>query len=418
MITLGIAMLLGLLGLVVDLGYGYFVKQAAQGAADAAVMAAITSANASRGVCGTSVLCQTGYSCPTSPTNSTDFGVACQYAQSNGFVNSGSQTVTLSSGSGVASTAPGVTSKYWITATVSQQLNLGFLSILGFYNGAAGAQSTAAVFVTPNSDCVYTLDTAASGALTVSGNAALTSGCGIRVNSTSASALSVGGKATLSAPSINVTGGSSINNNATVTPSPTNSASAVTDPLAAIPAPSFAGCDHTSYTISSGTVTLSPGVYCNGITISGQANVTFNSGTYVLNGGGLVSSSSNSILTGNGVMFYNTGSAGYSFAPISLAGGTAVTFSAPTSGTYQGILFFQDRSITSTAQNLISGGVNPNISGTIYMPNGYLTYTGNSANSVTLAIIAKDLTVTGTSNLVKDTTGALTATKTTASLIQ
>jgi hypothetical protein len=146
--------------------------------------------------------------------------------------------------------------------------------------------------------------------------------------------------------------------------------------------------------------------------------VTFTSGTYVLNGGGLVSSSSNSVLTGNGVMFYNTGSAGYSFAPISLAGGTSVTFSAPTSGTYQGILFFQDRSITSTAQNLISGGVNPNISGTIYMPNGYLTYTGNSANSVTLAIIAKDLTVTGTSNLVKDTTGALTATKTTASLIQ
>ena len=95
MVNLGITFLLGLLGLVVDVGYGHYVKQAAQGAADAAVMAAITAVGTNPS-CGGSVQCQTGYSCPSNASNATDFGVACLYAQSNGFTNGNGQTVTLS----------------------------------------------------------------------------------------------------------------------------------------------------------------------------------------------------------------------------------------------------------------------------------------------------------------------------------
>ena len=48
-----------------------------------------------------------------------------------------------------------------------------------------------------------------------------------------------------------------------------------------------------------------------------------------------------------GVMFYNTGVSGYTAAPITITGSASVVnMSAPTSGTYQGIAFFQDRSVT------------------------------------------------------------------------
>jgi len=38
MVTVGIVCLMGLMGLVVDLGWGYYQKQVAQAAADSAVM--------------------------------------------------------------------------------------------------------------------------------------------------------------------------------------------------------------------------------------------------------------------------------------------------------------------------------------------------------------------------------------------
>src|SRR4029077_13064535 len=146
------------------------------------------------------------------------------------------------------------------------------------------------------------------------------------------------------------------------------------------------GCDHTYFSASGGNIPLSPGVYCGGIRITGQANLTFAPGNYILNGGGFTSTSSNTIMTGSGVFFYNT-SNGYAFGPITLAGGTNITLSAPTSGTYQGILFYQDRNITSSATSTIPGGSTGNISGTVYMPTADVTFNGNSTTRQTLAFV-------------------------------
>ena len=101
MVTLGIGFLLGVLGLVVDVGYRYFVKQVAQAAADSAALAAVAAAVPTSGACGTAVVCDgTPTNCSASSTNppATDFDSACLYAQKNGFTNSGAQTVTISSG--------------------------------------------------------------------------------------------------------------------------------------------------------------------------------------------------------------------------------------------------------------------------------------------------------------------------------
>lgn len=419
MLTFGIVSLLGLLGLVVDVGYGYYVKQVAQAAADSAVMAAITMAKASGGTCSTGVLCQTGYSCPVSPTSTTDFGVACMYAKANGFTNTGKQAVSISSGTGVPPSNPGITTSYWITVTATQQQGLGFLRILGATGAQISAQATGAVIIGQNSGgCVYVLSPNQGAAMTIKGTSTVWSDCGIYVNSSASNAFSVTGNSTTTSSVINVVGGSSINNNATVSPTPQNGATAAADPLASLPAPSYSGCDYNAYSSSGGTITLNPGVYCGGISITGQANLTLNPGTYILNGGGFTSTSNNTVMNGQGVFFYNT-SNGYTFGPISLAGGTQITLTAPTAGTYKGILFYQDRNINSSATNTIAGGANPTMTGSVYMPTADVSFVGNSATSQTLAFIVRTLTVTGTSYLKKDPTGDLTGmVQSTAALVQ
>ena len=58
------------------------------------------------------------------------------------------------------------------------------------------------------------------------------------------------------------------------------------DPLAGLTPPSVGACNYNNYNFSQGTTTMSPGVYCGGITIMG-GTVTMQPGEYILDGGGL-----------------------------------------------------------------------------------------------------------------------------------
>jgi hypothetical protein len=127
-----------------------------------------------------------------------------------------------------------------------------------------------------------------------------------------------------------------------------------------------------------------------------------------LNGGGMMVSSNNATLTGSGVTFYNT-SSGYTFGSIAITGGATVDLSAPRSGTYKGVLFFQDRSITSSATNSIGGGANQTYTGSLYMPTGSLNYVGGSqTNALTTVLIVNNLNISGDAYLQRDETGDLT----------
>jgi hypothetical protein len=415
MVTMGISFLLGVLGLVVDVGYGYYVKQVAQAAADSAAMAAAVAASSTAGACSASILCQTGYSCPADPTNSTNFGVACLYAKSNGFNVGNGRTVTISSGTGIPPSAPGVHTGYWITVTASQPQYLGFLGAIGLKGGNVEAQATGAILSQGGGGCIYVMDPSLSGSYTVVGTATVNATCGIYVNSTSSSAFTAKGNSVTNANSsvIDVVGGTSINNNATVTPAPATGTTAVDDPLSSLPSPTYSGCDYTSFSASGGNYHFTTrsgvgyAVFCGGLRITGQATLTFDPGMYILNGGGFTSTSNNTVINANNTFFYNT-SNGYSFGPITLAGGTTVNMTAPSSGTYQGILFFQDRNITSSATNTITGGSSGTFSGTIYMPTGNVQFNGNSTTRQTLAFVVDTFTAVGTSYFQADVTGGLT----------
>jgi hypothetical protein len=392
----------GMLGLVIDFGYMHFVKMSAQTAAEAAAQAAIISYHETVGgsnpVCGTGgVVCSTDpATCAsniTTPTNAIEHG--CMYAQNHGF-NSTNQAVTYQAGVGsTPPTAPGMgTAAYWVTFRVVQRVPQLFSAVLGNASGMVAARSTAAV--TGASDCIYALNPHASGSLSVGGTASLVSSCGIYVNSDDTlCAISTNGNGSvLSAPEYDSVGGVCTQN--PLTPAANTGVTPAADPLAALPVPASApySCNHIGTYSPSADTEVYPGVYCGGIHV-GNATYTFSPGTYILVGGGLTTQSSNSHIVGNGgVMFYNTfgnttGGTNYTYSPIQISATSTVSLVAPTSGTYAGILFFEDRN-SPAANDDYGGGATAVYQGIIYAKNASITMYGNSSVSTAYTMLVAD----------------------------
>src|SRR5579862_9739315 len=91
LMTFTIVPMVGLMGLVTDLGYMNYIKQSAQAAADSAVLAALnqfhsTVAGSTYTCTQSGVVCGSAYQCPTNITTpSNAVQTACMYAKQNGF---------------------------------------------------------------------------------------------------------------------------------------------------------------------------------------------------------------------------------------------------------------------------------------------------------------------------------------------
>jgi hypothetical protein len=155
--------------------------------------------------------------------------------------------------------------------------------------------------------------------------------------------------------------------------------------LGYLTAPTVGSCSQTNWSKSSGSWSLSPGVYCGGITLHSSAKATLAAGTYILLGGGLTSDGTSS-LTGTAVTFYNTYDGSHAYKPIFTQDNNTLTVSAPTSGAYEGILFFQDRSVVSAAQNVIAGGA-AKLEGALYFPTTPLVFSSQSSVGAAYTII-------------------------------
>jgi hypothetical protein len=125
-------------------------------------------------------------------------------------------------------------------------------------------------------------------------------------------------------------------------------------------------------------------------------------------GGGLTIDSASTTATGSGVFFYNTSNSSYSYGTLTISGQPNVTFSAPTSGTYQGIFWFTDRAQTSNSQNQINGATTATIQGTLYMPTVPLLYTGESSTGTYTGLVVNTLEINGSTNFKQDPTGQYT----------
>ena len=382
--AMGLLVLLLMAGLGVDVGYLRYQKQQMQKAADAAALA-----GASAKIYGS------------------DYVTAGQNdSKANGFQNglNGIQVNVVSPPTtGPFSTA--ADKDNYVQATVSQLQPTFFMRVGGFNNVNVAATSVASTAGSA-SGCIYVMDPLASSSYKVAGTANVNATCGIQVDSSSSSAYNDTGGGCTTAASIGIVGG--VKSGTCSHPTPVTGVSTFSDPLSALAEPQPTSCTLQSGNINGGTVTLKPdnngiATFCGGINIHGTSpNVTFQPGLYIMYGGGMQINSS-AIVAGNGVTFYNTGtkSGPTGFQPITINGGSGITLSAPTSGTYAGILFFENREIAKNGNinNTITGLAGSTFNGTLYFLNSNLNYEGNSTNNGYTIIIADTLSVLGTSVL-------------------
>ncbi len=321
-------------------------------------------------------------------------------AASNGYTNGvGSVTVAMNN---PPSTGPNVGNSAYVEAIVSKPEPTYFLRVLGVNTMTVSARAVAYEGNGPN--CIYVMNPSASGALSANGNVTVSSGCGLLVDSSSSTGMSLVGNVKITAPSIGVVGGYTAGGNVSLTPTPKTGVIPASDPLAYVAEPTVGSCAQTNFSLkgnngSSGSpYQLYAGTYCGGISIKGNAVLNFNAGTYVLAGGGM-SISSNTTETGTGVTFYNTTGLG-GYGAISLSGNSQSNFSAPTSGPLVGILFFQDRSIPGTdAATTITGNSSSTFDGAVYFATTTLSFNGNSSSSGYSIVVANQLTLSGNASL-------------------
>jgi hypothetical protein len=212
----------------------------------------------------------------------------------------------------------------------------------------------------------------------------------------------------LTAPEYDVVGQTCTQN--PLSPAPNVNAPPVSDPLANLPPPAAPvyHCDYWNLNLpNQQSVTLNPGTYCGGINV-GNNDVTFTSGNYILVGGGLTTQSNNSSISGTGVMFYNTfgktdhGQQTLDYSPININATSTVNLTAPTSGPYAGILFFDDRNAPASSDSY-GGGSTAVYQGTIYAKNAAITLYGNSSiNTKYTMIVADTISLIGTSGINTD----------------
>jgi hypothetical protein len=247
-----------------------------------------------------------------------------------------------------------------------------FSNIFGSGDLSVKARAVARGQWTPPAPAILLLDPTDPGALSAVGNGSTTvTGGAILVNSNNAAGGQLAGNAAISAPSLSFGGspGYSLSGHPTLTGTVSANQTPTPDPFLYLPAP-----DPTTLQSQPGgpitkDTTLNPGLYPGGIQIQGQANVTMNPGIYYMQGGGF-SMTGQGNLVANGVMIYNDGG-----GTINIAGQGSVTITPPSTGIYQGITLFQNRS--SNALISVTGNGKMNISGTFYAADATLNIAGN-----------------------------------------
>ena len=249
----------------------------------------------------------------------------------------------------------------------------------------------------PGGACLLALNGSASGALTVQGTAQVVlNGCDAVSDSTSSSAMVVGGSSNLTLGSASAVGVIPPSSNISASGGIYSGSSALADPYANVTYPTPGNC---SQTYTGGNVTLFPGVYCGGIALSGGANVTLNPGIYYIEGGDL-KVAGNSTLSGAGVTLVFTSSNGASYAGAAISSNAIIDLTAPTTGPTAGIVLFGDRAMTPGTSFKLTGGGTQNWGGAIYLPKGALTYAGGATGGTGCTqIVADTVTFTGNSNM-------------------
>jgi len=368
--------LLGGAGLATEGGLWYYVHQSVQGAADSSALSAanMASLNAVRS--------------PTTQARS----VAATY----GYVDGTAGAVVTVNRPPATGAYTGNNQAIEVIVTTQQPRLLSAI----FANGAVTLSGRAVALPgNAGTGCVLSLNPAASGGVTSKGTSGITlNQCSVYDDSSDGSALVNGGSATIDALSVNVVGQISGGAGITTSQGVHVGISPISDPYADVVMPTPGACDYNNKTYKN-TVTIDPGVYCNGIQLNAGAVVTMNPGIYFIDRGSL-QMAGGATLQGDGVTIILTSSTGNNYADVTINGGAHLAITAPTTGPTAGIAIFGDRSMPTGTTFKFNGGDSQVIGGAVYVPHGTLQYAGgNNANTNCTQVIADTVSFVGNSLL-------------------
>lgn len=281
------------------------------------------------------------------------------------------------------------TAKKAVEVILNQNLDRMFTSI--FTQTKVPEQARAVALITDASKaCVLALDPSASQAALFSGSTSVKlNGCSVMSDSLAPDAIKIQGSAAVQADCLITVGGVVLNN-----PPVMSCKAAITqalpaaDPFASLPAPAASNpCQNDNKS------TLKPGTYCSGMNLSG--NVALDPGVYVVQGNLKINANAN--ISGSGVTIFMSGS-----STVSINGNATLTLSAPTSGTYSGVLFYGDRTGTA-AQSTFNGTATSLLTGAIYFPRQQVNYLGNfSGKNGCTQVVADTIQWSGNSTINQD----------------
>lgn len=293
-----------------------------------------------------------------------------------------------------------------------------FMRVLGVYDDITVQSRAVAGLVKYATGCIHALNADQRASLVVQGTAVMDAGCEIMVNSNHTSAITVNGGGCLLGSYIGTSGNYAMNGSANcIDPPPVTDVATAYDSMSYMRAmePSVpeegATEENTNVKITGGEVTLTPGYYYGSgggaaISISGGL-VHFQEGLYILDSGLSINSTSvvdvvdsEGIVAmgpgGAGVTFCSTNSDGGNWGTFFVAGTADVTFYAPSSGDYEGMLFWEDDGAPGTPPGHIFAGTADSVfNGAIYTPSSGVSWRGTNDTVDWTMIVADTVEVSG-----------------------
>ncbi len=317
---------------------------------------------------------------------------------SNGTVNASAPTGKYISNSGV-------------TVVVNQKQDLFFSQY--FMKGKSinyTIEATALITGAGEAVCVVTLgedpDEQYKG-LIVSGSSSVTmDSCSIYTNVNTPQSIDIGGRGYLEAGCINTAGdveGDTSDYKLTDEgcSTPNTYEDPISDPYDHLSMPSEAtGSCLSPDTSLKGTINFTtPGRYCDWYNVGNGGEIKFSTpGNYVFDGAmgaGISFKSSSAKMTGSEVTLFFMNDSTMSLS------GASVDLSAPTSGTYKGILFYGDP-VTNTRDEwmTVEANATSKLEGVIYFPTWNLKYAGGATiNSECTSLVVNSVTFIGNSEM-------------------
>jgi putative Flp pilus-assembly TadE/G-like protein len=388
-IGISLPVLLGVTALSVDVGVWYNARRGYQTASDSAAIGGAW-ARIKKGAAA---------------VNSTALADAAR----NGFTPTGSATITVNNPPTSGPNA-GQDDAVEVIITVPEST---MLSSMVFSGSISNKVRSVAIVEVTGTACVLALNGTAQSALKVYGNTSVEAvGCVLASNSDASNSIDIGGSSSLSAQSLWSAGGAQIAGTTTLADTPITNAWALPDPYESLQVTGMPGtCTVSNPPNYNSSLTLSPGRYCGDIQFGAQAVIDLTPGVYYLdqgdltvNAGAKVRCSTCDSAAGTGITFVLTSSGDpANIGTVTINGGADVQLSAPTTGYYKGVLYYQDqRAPTGLAK--FNGGANQILNGAIYFKNQQIQYNGDHDASATSCtqIIGDTVEFTGNSTVVNN----------------